>query len=112
MSERSERNVTAVEAPRRGRDVHPHTAGRGRLVNVEDLACEEVVELVTDYLEDAMAPDERAVLKLHLVWCDWCATYFDQMRETIRLTGNLPEEDVPPPVMGALMETYCELRSR
>lgn len=54
-----------------------------------DLACQEAVELVTDYLVDALAGDERAGLERHLRDCSPCAAYLEQVRTTVRLTGGL-----------------------
>ena len=62
----------------------------------DDLSCQEVVELVTDYLEDALAPGVRARIELHLGACAGCASYLDQMRDTIRIVGALREEDLDP----------------
>ena len=45
-----------------------------------------------------------------LAWCDWCATYVEQLRETIRLAGTLQDEDVPAPVMDVLIEAFREMR--
>ena len=49
------------------------------------LACAEVVELVTDYLEDPLAPDARARVEKHLAGCDGCAEYLDQIVQTALL---------------------------
>ncbi|MBI3648093.1 MAG: zf-HC2 domain-containing protein [Actinobacteria bacterium] len=59
------------------------------------LTCREVVEIVTDYLEGAMTSMERARFEEHLSACDGCANYLRQMRETIRLTGMLEEDQIP-----------------
>jgi len=64
-------------------------------VSGEDLTCKEVVEIVSDYLEGALSPEERERFDAHLTVCDGCHTYVEQMRETIRLTGMLTEEQVP-----------------
>ncbi len=61
----------------------------------EDLTCKEVVEIVSDYLEDALSPEDRERFEAHLRLCDGCTSYVEQMRETIRLTGMLTEEQVP-----------------
>ena len=61
----------------------------------EDLTCKEVVEIVSDYLEGALSAEDRARFDAHLAACDGCTTYVEQMRETIRLTGMLTEEQVP-----------------
>ena len=73
---------------------------------VEELPCREVVELLGDYLEGAMAPDDRARLERHLADCEGCAAYLDQLRTTIRLSGRLSEDAVPAEAMAALLETF------
>ena len=53
-----------------------------------DLACRELVSLVTDYLEDALPPRERERFEAHLAECDACDAYVEQVRATIRLAGR------------------------
>jgi len=76
----------------------------------EDLPCAEAVTMVTEYLDGTLATEERAVLERHLVICEFCATYVDQLRETIRLAGTLREEDVPVPLMDVVLEAFREAR--
>jgi anti-sigma factor RsiW len=64
-------------------------------MSAQGLTCHEVVELITDYLEDALPDDDRRRVEEHLAGCDGCTHYLEQMRETIRLTGMLSEEQVP-----------------
>ena len=59
------------------------------------LICREVIDLLTDYVEDALPEQERRRVEAHLASCDGCTTYLEQMRETIRLTGMLTEEQIP-----------------
>jgi len=59
------------------------------------MTCKEVVEIVSDYLEDALPAQDRARFEAHLAGCAGCTTYVEQMREIIRLTGMLTEEQVP-----------------
>ena len=73
---------------------------------VEELTCRELVEIVTDYLEGALSPEEYVRFEKHLVMCDGCAIYFDQLRETIRLTGMLREEEIPADARDALLEAF------
>ena len=56
-------------------------------VRVEELSCREVVEVLGDYLEGAMAPGDRARLECHLADCEGCAAYLEQLRVTV---GALP----------------------
>jgi anti-sigma factor RsiW len=61
-----------------------------------DMNCKSLVELVTDYLEGALPEAERASLEQHLAQCEGCTAYLAQMRVTIRLTGMLTEDTMPP----------------
>lgn len=70
------------------------------------LTCHELVELVTDYLEDALSPEDRRRVEEHLALCDGCTTYLEQMRETIRLTGKVREEEIPEDQRQALLEAF------
>lgn len=63
---------------------------------VDELTCQELVELITDYLEGALSPAERARFEAHLAGCTGCRNYLDQMRRTLRAVGRLREEDVSP----------------
>ena len=71
-----------------------------------DVACQELVELVTEYLEGAMAPEERARLELHLAGCRPCCHYLDQMRKTIDVVGEIPEEAVTPEAREDLLAVF------
>jgi anti-sigma factor RsiW len=73
---------------------------------VEELSCREVVEVLGDYLEGAMAPGDRARLEGHLADCEGCAAYLEQLRTTIRLSGRLPEEAVSEATMAPLLEAF------
>jgi anti-sigma factor RsiW len=76
-----------------------------------ELACQEVVELVTAYLEDALDPADRERFEEHLVFCDGCDAYLEQMRTTIRLAGSA-DVALPPELEERLLEAFRELRAR
>jgi anti-sigma factor RsiW len=61
-----------------------------------DLACQQMVEIVTDYLEGAMSRPQRRRFERHLAGCEHCSEYLAQMRITIELTGRLRGEDLSP----------------
>jgi anti-sigma factor RsiW len=71
-----------------------------------ELACRDVVELVTAYLEHALAPGDRERFEEHLVFCDGCSTYLEQMRETITATGRLGPVSLPPELEQRLLEAF------
>jgi anti-sigma factor RsiW len=74
--------------------------------DVEALSCQELVELVTDYFEGALAPDERARVEQHLDTCAGCRRYVEQLRTTIELAGRLGREDLSPEAEDALLDAF------
>ena len=66
---------------------------------MSELSCQEIVELVTDYIEDTMPHEERRRFEHHLSYCPGCVTYVEQIRETIRATGELPHEETLSPAL-------------
>ena len=75
-----------------------------------ELTCRELVEIVTDYLEGALEPDERARVEHHLSGCEGCTNYLSQMRETVRLTGRLREQDLEPAARETLLDAFRDWR--
>ena len=71
-----------------------------------DLTCKELVELVTEYLEGGLTAAERERFEEHLGFCDWCVTYLEQMRQTIRAVGRLKEQDISPEVQDKLLDVF------
>jgi anti-sigma factor RsiW len=72
------------------------------------LVCQEVVELVTAYLEGALDPVTRARFEAHLEGCDGCATYLDQMRAIVAALGSIRNEDLDPVYRMRLMDAFAE----
>jgi len=70
------------------------------------LTCREVIDLLTDYVEDALPEQERRRVEAHLASCDGCTTYLEQVRETIRLTGMLSEEQIPDVERERLLDAF------
>jgi predicted anti-sigma-YlaC factor YlaD len=70
------------------------------------ISCQEVVELVSDYLEQALPADDAALLEQHLNFCDGCVWYVDQVRTTINVVGELRAEDVPEETKAKLMIAF------
>ena len=79
-------------------------------MNLYELHCRHVVEVLTDYFEDALPAEQRVVLEQHLLFCDGCARFVEQLRASMDLTGRLQEADVPAPVMDRLVELFSERR--
>ena len=75
---------------------------------VDDLACQELVEIVSDYLEGAVPVAERERFDAHLEVCEGCRRYLDQMRTTIRVVGTLTEDDLDPGAKDQLLRLFRE----
>jgi anti-sigma factor RsiW len=71
-----------------------------------DLVCQQAVELVTAYIEDALSRADRRRFESHLAGCPHCTEYLAQMRITIQLTGRLEPEELSPEVRGELVALY------
>jgi len=74
--------------------------------NTDEMSCQELVEVITHYLEGALSPADRARFEEHLAVCPGCQTYLDQMRHTIRTLGKLTEESLPSPVREELLQAF------
>lgn len=76
-----------------------------------ELSCQQVVELVTDYLEEAMSRSERRRFERHLRGCPNCTDYLRQMRATIRATGSLTADDLSPAARDELTDLFRRWRA-
>ena len=72
----------------------------------EELSCQELVELVTDYLEGALPAELHDRFERHIAHCSGCQAYLEQMRVTIRVTGSLTPEALSPEAERALLDAF------
>ena len=70
-----------------------------------ELTCREVTELVTAYLEDALTTVDRERFEEHLVFCDGCDRYLEQMRATIDAAGRI-DSRLPAELEERLLEAF------
>ena len=75
------------------------------------MTCKEVVELMTEYIEDDMSPAERARFEDHIAGCDGCRAYLAQLRTTRVLVGRLGDEPVPEAVQNELLKAFRSWRA-
>ena len=75
------------------------------------LSCQELVELVTDYLEDALSPTDRARFETHIAGCDGCTMYVRQMREMLELLGELTTDSISPQAEADLLAAFRDWKS-
>jgi len=78
-------------------------------MNDEMLACRQVVELVTDYLEGDLPDAVRSAVERHLQTCPPCVTYIEQMRSTACSLRDVPVESISPEVLEELVSAFRSL---
>jgi anti-sigma factor RsiW len=71
-----------------------------------DIVCQQAVELVTDYLEGALSPRDRARFEAHLAGCPHCTEYLEQIRATIAALGRIEPEELAPHARDELVALY------
>lgn len=74
--------------------------------------CQDVADLVTSYLEEALPPDDRLAFERHVAICPPCRGYLSQMRVVIRAGGSLREVELPEPVRVKLLDAFAGWRDR
>ncbi|HEY6836364.1 MAG TPA: zf-HC2 domain-containing protein [Gaiellaceae bacterium] len=70
------------------------------------LSCQELVELVTDYLEGALPEEERLRFEAHIGRCDGCNVYLEQLRQTVSMLGHLPQDALSAEAEQELLDAF------
>ena len=78
--------------------------------SADHLSCQEVVELVTEYLDESLSPEDASLFEQHLNFCEGCVWYVDQLRTTVETVGEIREEDISPEAKERLMGAFREWR--
>ena len=71
-----------------------------------EMPCQDLVEVITDYLEGELPERDRTRFEEHLALCGKCEEYLEQFRRTIAAVGGLRETDLDPDVRQGLMEAF------
>ncbi len=72
----------------------------------EELTCQELVEIVTEYLEGGLTDAKRHQFEEHIAECGGCANYVDQIRRTIDLAGRVTVDDLSGETKLALLAAF------
>lgn len=74
------------------------------------LECREIFELLSDYLDGSLAPDECERVKRHIEDCAPCVEFLESLRRSVSLCRECGEVEkpapLPPQVRERLMEVY------
>ena len=76
------------------------------MIDPHDMMCQELVEVLTEYLDGTLAAHDRARLEAHLSVCDDCQAYLEQFKATIALADRANDEKLPPDLRNNLMNAF------
>jgi anti-sigma factor RsiW len=80
--------------------------------DVEQLSCQELVELVTDFLEGALPEEDQARFEEHLAACGNCQEYLDQIRTTVELVGRITPDTISAEAEQTLLAAFRDWKTR
>jgi anti-sigma factor RsiW len=75
------------------------------------MACKELVETITAYLDGTLSDHDRCRFDAHLAECPVCTEYLAQMRATIARLGTLDESTLSPGARKGLLAAFREWRA-
>jgi anti-sigma factor RsiW len=82
------------------------------MTELPEMPCRELVEVITDYLDDALSERDRLRFEAHLAECDACRDYVEQFEQTIALSGRVEAEQLPPGLQDELMSAFRAWRAQ
>jgi anti-sigma factor RsiW len=74
------------------------------------MSCQELVEVLTEYVEGTLSAHDRARLEAHLGVCDDCQVYVDQFRTTISLAGRVHSSELSAETRQGLLRAFRAAR--
>lgn len=75
------------------------------------LACRELVELVTAYVEEELDAGDRGRFEAHVAVCEHCDAYVEQMRVTLRVVGHIDPDELDPEVQRGLLGAFRDWKA-
>ena len=84
----------------------PTTSGIACMFN-----CDDVIQLLTDYIDGELEPDSQSQLDLHFGKCPPCVNFLATFKATVEMTGTFKCEDIPETVSQKL-HAFLEQRLR
>jgi anti-sigma factor RsiW len=71
-----------------------------------DVPCQELVELLTDYLDDVMSPDLRADVESHLADCPGCQNALQHLSRTVAALREVEVDQLDARIRGRLLDEF------
>lgn len=70
--------------------------------------CQQIVEVVTEYLEGGLPTADRLGFERHVAICPPCRGYLSQMRKVSRVARGLREEDLSDKARADLLAAFAD----
>jgi anti-sigma factor RsiW len=77
---------------------------------VSEMACTELVDVITAYLEGTLPPADRRRFDAHLAECPHCTEYLAQMRDTIKRLGKLDDATLSSETRQGIIAAFRDWR--
>ncbi|MDG5481226.1 anti-sigma factor family protein [Mycolicibacterium gadium] len=77
-------------------------------MSTDSMDCNELVELITAYLDGSLDLEDRARFDTHLLECEGCENYLQQFRRTVGTIGKIPVGDLDPTFRDRLLDAFKE----
>lgn len=71
-----------------------------------EMPCQELVEVITEYLEGGLSATDRIRFEAHLDECGPCRRYVEQLKAVAAGARRLRPEDIPPDTREALLAAF------
>jgi anti-sigma factor RsiW len=80
------------------------------MTTCDEMGCNQLVELVTAYLEGAMDVETRARFDMHMLECPPCDDYVEQFRTTIDTLRRMSDDDLDPAFRARLLAAFRDVQ--
>jgi anti-sigma factor RsiW len=73
-----------------------------------EMVCNELVDVITDYLEGTLPAEDVARFEAHLPECPFCTDYLAQMRATVARLGEVPVDQLSADARAGVLDAFRE----
>lgn len=63
-----------------------------------DKTCQQITDLIADYLNDKLIPTVKRDFQQHLRICPDCVNFLNTYKKTVSVTGSISPEEIPAAV--------------
>ena len=70
---------------------------------MKPVVCMSGVELLMEYMEDALAPDVRAAIETHVAGCQRCVAFMASYQDSLRIMRDATAVEMPSDLEASLL---------